>query len=222
MLRVVTTNTKKEFVSHICDNIKERAVEEIRTKNFFTLVLSGGRTPKVIFEELVLNYKDKIDWSNVHLFWVDERCVNPSHYDSNYKLANDNLISKLGLSLASVHRIKGEIEPKLAANKYEQDLKLFFKNDDIIFDMVLLGMGDDGHVASLFPESQELIFKHKLVLATKKIYNNYYRITMGLDLINRSKFKLLMVKGSNKLKILESGDALYPINRINNMYIVKY
>ncbi len=222
MAKVISTNTRKEFVSHICKTIKERAFEEIRTKSFFTLVLSGGRTPKVIFEELILNYKEIIDWSNVHLFWVDERCVNQSHNDSNYKLANDNLISKLGSSLGSIHRIKGELDPNLAASQYEHDIKLFFQNDKINFDMILLGMGDDGHVASIFPKSQELILKHKLILATEKIYNNYYRITMGLDLINSSKFKLLMVKGDNKFKILESGGVSYPINRINNMYIVKY
>ena len=93
MVKVISTNSRKKFVSHICDTIKQRACEEIRTKSFFTLVLSGGSTPKDIFEELVLNYKETIDWNNVHLFWVDERCVNQSHKDSNYKLANDNLIS---------------------------------------------------------------------------------------------------------------------------------
>lgn len=222
MLKVVSKNTRNEFVSHICEIIKEQAFEEIRTKSFFTLVLSGGRTPKFIFEELILNYKETIDWNNVHLFWVDERCVNQSHKDSNYKLANDNLISKLGLSVGSIHRIKGELDPKLAAIQYEKELKLFFKKDEIKFDMVLLGMGDDGHVASVFPKSKELILRDKLVLATEKIYNDYYRITLGLDLINRSIFKLLMVNGTNKLEILESGNVLYPINRINNMYIVKY
>ena len=171
---------------------------------------------------MVLNYKETIDWNNVHLFWVDERCVNQSHKDSNYKLANDNLISKLDSSLGSIHRIKGELDPKLAAIQYEQDIKLFFQKDEIKFDMILLGMGDDGHVASIFPKSQELIHRHKLILATEKMYNNYYRITMGLDLINASKFKLLMIKGDNKFEILESGGVLYPINRINNMYIVKY
>ena len=98
---------------------------------------------------MVKNYKKNIDWKNVHLFWVDERCVSPFHDDSNYKLANDNLISKLSLSLGSVHRIKGEINPKLAAsciNRY----KVIFKKNEIRFDMVLLGMGDDGHVASIF------------------------------------------------------------------------
>ena len=222
MVKVISANTRKEFVSHICKTIEERAFEEIRTKSFFTLVLSGGRTPKVIFEELILNYKETIDWNNVHLFWVDERCVNQSHKDSNYKLAYDNLISKLGSSIGSINRIKGELDPKLAASQYEQDIKLFFQKDKIKFDMILLGMGNDGHVASIFPKSQELILKHKLILATEKKYNNYYRVTMGLDLINDSKFKLLMVKGDNKFKILESENVLYPINRINNMLIVKY
>lgn len=222
MGKVITTNTRQEFVSHICNCIKERAHHEITIKSFFTLVLSGGRTPKAIFKELVKNYKKNIDWKNVHLFWVDERCVSPFHDDSNYKLANDNLISKLSLSLGSVHRIKGEINPKLAASQYQQDIKLFFKKNEIRFDMVLLGMGDDGHVASIFPKSKELILKDKLVLASEKKYNDYYRVTLGLELINRIKFKLLMVMGSNKNEILKSGKLSYPINRIKNMYIVNH
>lgn len=222
MVKVISANTRKEFVSHICKTIEERACEEIRAKGFFTLVLSGGRTPKVVFEELILNYKETIDWSSVHLFWVDERCVNQYHKDSNFRLANDNLISKLGAPIGSIRRIKGELNPKLAAGQYEQDIKLFFQKNEMKFDMILLGMGDDGHVASIFPDSEELILKHKLILATKKRYHNYYRITMGLDLINGSKFKLLMVRGTNKFEIIESQNFLYPINRINNMLIVKY
>ena len=88
--------------------------------------------------------------------------------------------------------------------------------------MVLLGMGDDGHVASIFPKSKELILKDKLVLASEKKYNDYYRVTLGLELINRIKFKLLMVMGSNKNEILKSGKLSYPINRIKNMYIVNH
>ena len=95
--KVITTNTRQEFVSHICNCIKKGLIMRLQLR-VFTLVLSGGRT-KSYFKELVKNYKKNIDWKNVHLFWVDERCVSPFHDDSNYKLANDNLISKLSLSL---------------------------------------------------------------------------------------------------------------------------
>lgn len=219
---IFSTNNKEEFVSHICETIKKQAIENIRVKSFFTLVLSGGRTPKEIFKELAKNYKESIEWSKVHLFWLDERSVNAYHDDSNYKLAYKNLISKLDVAIGSVHRIKGELEPMWAETEYEKDIKLFFKRNAIKFDFVLLGMGDDGHVASLFPNSKELNLKGKLVLATEKEYKGHYRITLSIDIINRSEFKLLMVKGRNKFNILESNDTFYPINRIKNKYIVKY
>lgn len=211
--------TNKHFITKVCQIIKDQAGKNIKEKDSFTLVLSGGRTPKAIFEELALSYKDSIDWSKVHFFWLDERCVEPNHKDSNYKLAYDYLISKLE-KVGSVHCMKGELNPQTAANEYREEISNFFGVNEIRFDFVLLGMGEDGHVASLFPDNKEIKLVNELVLATDKKYNGYRRITFGLNLINMIKYKLLLVKGTEKLNILENNDISLPINKITQKQIV--
>lgn len=215
MNKIITTNSNQEFVKTICEIIKEEANKNIGKKGQFTFVLSGGRTPKAIFEELAINYKTAIEWSKVHFFWLDERCVEPTHKDSNYKLAFDHLISKLD-EVGSVHRIKGELEPIVAANKYKDDILNFFGYNSPKFDFILLGMGEDGHVASIFPNSRELKMREQLVLVTEKKYHGYFRVTMGLDVINRALYKLLMIRGNEKMIILKSNDLSYPIALVKN------
>jgi len=219
MDNIIKTKTQEEFVKTVCETIKEQAEKNIKEKDSFTFVLSGGRTPKAIFEELALNYKESIDWSKVHFFWLDERCVEPKHEDSNYKLAYDHLISKLD-SVGSVNRMKGELNPQIAAKEYKEEILNFFGADEVRFDFVLLGMGEDGHVASLFPNSAEVKKVSDLVLATERVYGGYRRITLGLNLINMSRCKLLMVKGKQKLDNLEKNDVNLPINKIVNKQIV--
>jgi len=214
-------NKSNEFIEDICESIKEQANNYINEKGSFTLVLSGGRTPKDIFLELSDNYKGSIDWTKVHLFWLDERCVSPTHEDSNYKLAHDYLISKLD-SIGSVHRMKGELDPVVAAKEYENDIVTFFERDDIVFDFILLGMGEDGHVASLFPNSKEVKLKDKLVISTEEKYNGHYRISLGLNLVNKSKFKLLMVTNAEKKEILDSESLNLPIHKIENIKLKVY
>lgn len=218
---IIETHSKTEFIKCICETIKEQANINIKDKGSFTFVLSGGNTPKDIFIELSLNYKDSIDWRKVHFFWLDERCVEPTHKDSNYKLAYDNLISKLDI-IGSVHRMKGELEPNLSALGYQQDLKDFFGINEIQFDFILLGMGEDGHVASLFPNSKEVKLVTELVLATDKKYNGYRRVTLGLNLINMCKYNLLMLKGEMKMDIYQNSSFSLPIHKIKNIQKVVY
>lgn len=217
--KIIKVKSDIEFVKTTCEIIKEQACKNIESKNSFTFVLSGGRTPKSIFDELIANYQESINWSKVHIFWVDERCVEPSSESSNFKLAVDSLISKLGV-IGSVHRMKGELEPIKAANEYRKNIEFFFASDEIKFDFMLLGMGEDGHVASLFPDSREIGLKNDLVLATEKIYNGFRRISLGLNLINNSKYNLLLVNGAEKINILKSNNNKYPINQIKDKNII--
>ena len=205
---------KNEFAKKICELLKVHSEININSKGYFTLVLSGGKTPIIIFDYLALNYKDTIDWNNIHFFWLDERCINPYHKDSNFKLANDHLISKLK-NVGSINRIKGEIDPDLATKDYNNKIIKFFGENEMKFDFLLIGMGEDGHVASLFPGSNELKKEKELVLATEKKYNGYRRISLGLDLINASTFKLLFIKGVNKLSVLKDTGNL-PVSKISN------
>jgi 6-phosphogluconolactonase len=220
MENFIKINSQEEFILNICEAIKEQANENIDKKGSFTFVLSGGSTPKDIFIQLSKNYKDTIDWSKVHFFWLDERCVEPNHIDSNYKLANDYLISKLD-KVGSIYRIKGELEPSNGSDEYQKRLIAFFGCESRVhFDFILLGMGEDGHIASLFPNSIELRKTNDIVLSTDTRYNGYRRITLGLNLINTSKFKLLMIKGKEKMKILHNKSLCLPIHKIENIEVI--
>lgn len=208
--KIEETFEKSQFIEKISQLIVKKANESIEKNGKFSFVLSGGSTPKDIFINLAQKYKNNIDWTKVHFFWLDERCVDPNHEDSNYKLAYAYLISKLD-KVGSVNRMKGEIESKQAASEYEDTLLDFFGKDEISFDFILLGMGEDGHVASLFPDTQELKQKDKIVLSTEEKHNGFYRITLGSKIINNSKFNLLILKGETKYeKYKESNISMLP------------
>lgn len=219
MDKIIKKSFKKDFIKTICETIKLQANKTIKKKGSFTFLLSGGRTPKIVFDELVLNYSDKINWKKVTFFWIDERCVSKFNKNNNYRLAYDHLISKLP-NIKTVFRIKSELAPKKAAKEYHNRIIKFFGNKDTRFDFVLLGMGKDGHVASIFPNSLEIKKKDSFVLATKKVYNGYKRITLGLNLINRTKYKLLIIKDKSKLKLLSNKKRNLPINMIKDKRIV--
>ena len=131
----ITETSSLTFIQTICSVIVEQANKYITEKGRFTFVLSGGRTPKDIFIELASNYQDKIDWSKVHFFWLDERCVGAEHQESNYKLAYDYLISKLD-NVGSVNRMKGELSPAQAAQEYKQNLEVFFIDNEVLSSLI--------------------------------------------------------------------------------------
>lgn len=196
-LNVDKTTNKQELIDKVNETIIYQAKKNIKEKGSFTFVLSGGNTPKDIFTDLAKKHKYSIDWNKVHFFWLDERCVLPTDENSNYKLAYDYLIKELDC-IGSVNRMKGELNPSQAAKEYENLLLDFFKKNKVCFDFILLGMGIDGHVASLFPNTEELKQKNKMALSTNEKHNGFYRITLSSNTINNSKFNLLIFKGKIK------------------------
>jgi len=171
-----------------------RAADEDRT---FSLALAGGSTPKALYELLATTpYKSRIEWPRVEIFFGDERTVPPDHKDSNYKMAHEALLSKVPIPGDNVYRMKGELDPNEAAKQYGQMLKEKFAEDGL--DMVLLGMGDDGHTASLFPETAALDeAKHRCV-ANFVPKLSTWRITLTAPFINRSRDVLVLVAGASK------------------------
>ncbi|MBC7870713.1 MAG: 6-phosphogluconolactonase, partial [Chitinophagaceae bacterium] len=120
------------------------AQKAIETSARFSVALSGGSTPKALFARLASpKFANQIDWSHVHLFWGDERCVPPDHADSNYRMTREGLLDHVRIPAANVHRMQGEIDPSQAANAYEDELRAFFGTAQPRFDLVMLGMGDD-------------------------------------------------------------------------------
>lgn len=137
------------------------AVSKIKKGFIFTVALAGGSTPQRLYELLADEnkpYRHKVDWRKVTFFWGDERCVSPDSDESNFRMANETLLKPLGIPSANIYRLKGELKPKTAAAEYERVLRLIFNVQTGVpqFDLILLGMGSDGHTASLFPHADFL------------------------------------------------------------------
>jgi 6-phosphogluconolactonase len=184
-----------------------RANEAIGERGRFTVVLAGGSTPKATYEILARDYADRIDWSNVHVFFGDERAVPPDHEDSNYGMARETLLDHV--PVGSVHRMQGVLPPDEVAEAYEQELRDFFGTDDLPrFDLILLGMGSDGHTASLFPETSALEVHDRWVVANPVLKLDTTRITLTVPVLDAARAVYFLVAGEDKAgpvaEILES------------------
>jgi 6-phosphogluconolactonase len=193
------------------------AVEGVEARARFSAALSGGSTPRALYGLLAQDpYRKQIPWSGIHLFWGDERSVPPDDRDSNYLLAHEALIAHVPIPPANVHRIFGELEPKAAARVYDRELQDFFCGPHARFDLVLLGLGEDGHTASLFPGSRILDEKEGLVAEATALYQDRpaQRVTLTPRAINTARHILFLVSGSTKARIvqavLEGSKGQYP------------
>ncbi len=176
----------------------------------FTAALSGGSTPKALYTLLSGNpYAKRIDWARTFLFFGDERCVPPDHPKSNYRMVKETLLDRTPLPESNVFRMRGEAPPGEAAAEYEALLVRFFcgaaeaKEGPPRFDLVLLGLGNDGHTASLFPGTAALAEKKRLVAAQHVAKLGAFRITFTLPLINAARQVLFLVSGEGKAERLK-------------------
>ena len=170
----------------------------IEANGRFLLVLSGGATPKTLYGSLAA--KD-LDWSKVHVFFGDERCVSPDRQESNYKMAQESMLLRLKIPPENVHRIQGEMESaEAAAAQYEEEIRKATGpgEEPPRFDLVLLGLGIEGHTASLFPGCSALEEKDRWVAATYVAKLSRTRITMTLPLLNRAALVIFLVAGDEK------------------------
>ena len=192
------------------DNVAKRAAElfvkmadDHRAAGRFNVALSGGSTPKALFSLLAAPpYIDQVPWNIVNLFWGDERCVPPDHKDSNYRMTKEAMLSKVPLKESQIHRIESELDPQVAAERYAQGLQNFFGGLPE-FDLVLLGMGDDGHTASLFPGTTALHDSEHLVVANWVEKFNTYRVTLTAKVINNAALVNFLIVGDSKTKVLK-------------------
>lgn len=184
--------------------------EAVSQKGSFTVALAGGSTPKTLYSLLAddENYRSKIPWPQLHFFFGDERHVPPVHHDSNFRMANEALFSKGLVKPEQVVRIKGEYDDtEKAALEYEQALRAYFKLKDgeyPRFDLVLLGMGDEGHCLSLFPGTKALHASHRIVVRNwvGKLYTE--RITLTAAAANHANRVIFMVTRSDKALALKA------------------
>ena len=177
-----------------------KAAEAIEERGRFAVVLAGGSTPKAMYGILARDYSDGIDWSKVHVFFGDERTVAPDHKDSNYRTAREALLDHI--RVGSVHRMRCELTPDEAAADYEEQLREFFGGLPQ-FDLILLGIGGDGHTASLFPETPALEVRDRWVFANPVPKLDTIRITLTVPVINAAGSVVFLVAGEDKAEALK-------------------
>lgn len=182
--------------------------EAIARQGYFAAALSGGSTPLKMYTLLSEpGYTAQVDWSRVHFFWGDERCVPADHPDSNFHMTRLALLKRVQIPAKNIHRMLGELEPALAAEKYETELRAFFKSGGFpSFDLALLGLGEDGHTASLFPGSTALSEKKLWVVAVEHDMPPpplIRRITLTLPVINAAREVIFLVSGTGKAELLK-------------------
>ena len=190
------------------------ATAAITERGRFAVALSGGETPRGMHAELARAPSlDQVDWSRVHVFWSDERCVPPDRPGSNFRMARETLLDHVPLPRHNIHRIRGEVEAERAAAKYERELREFFAGssertasgdggEPPCFDLILLGMGEDGHTASLFPGTPALRERRRWVMAHYVEKLDAWRITLTLPVINAAADVLFLVSGAKKAETL--------------------
>ena len=180
--------------------------QAIAERNRFLVALSGGSTPKALYSILANDkYAQQLDWSKVHFLFGDERSVPPTHADSNFAMANAILFSPLHIPSAQIHRMRGEDPPETAAAQYETTLRHLttaVPGQWPRLDLVLLGMGDDGHTASLFPGTASLTEQTRWVVPSTSPQGTRARVTLTLGVINHASVVLFLVAGRNKAAVV--------------------
>lgn len=166
----------------------------------FDIALSGGNSPKGLFKRLSKKYADQIPWERIHFWWGDERCVAPDDEQSNYKMTVDYLFSNISIPKENIHRIKGEADPEKEAIRYSREMEnsLNSRGVDPVFDIIILGLGEDGHTASIFPDQLELFEYEKSCAVTQHPITGQKRITITGNVLNNANQIFFLVTGENK------------------------
>jgi 6-phosphogluconolactonase len=197
------------------EDFTNRVEFTLKSSDRFTVALSGGSTPKGLFSLLASSYRERLPWNKIFFFWGDERHVPPDSSESNYRMANEALLSKVPIPASNIFRVRAEDpDANRAAAQYEQTLRDFFHpaaGSFPQFDLILLGLGPDGHCASLFPGTAALQEKSRLVVANWVDKFKTFRITFTVPLINQAKAVEFLVGGADKsaalYEVLEGGGS---------------
>jgi 6-phosphogluconolactonase len=208
-LSVHVYKTPAELARDAALDFAARAKSAIEERGRFVVALAGGSTPKATYEVLARDHAESLDWGAVHAFFGDERTVPPDHEDSNYRTAREALLDHV--PVGSVHRMRGELAPEEAASAYEEELREFFGPDEVPrFDLILCGIGEDGHTLSLFPETAALDVADRLVVANPVLKLETTRLTLTIPVANAARAVTFLVAGEGKaeaLKEILEGDA---------------
>lgn len=216
-MSVLIYNNSEELFDDLSEYILNIATQSIVEKGIFNFVLTGGNSPKKLYEILATTYKDKIDWSKVYFFFGDERNVTPNHESYNGLMAKRSILDPLNIAEDHIFYVNTNLEPEQAAADYNDAIKAHFKDADVSFDLILLGMGDDAHTASLFPKTSILEIQEAGVSSVYVEKLSTYRISFTAGLINKAKNVAFLVFGESKAEAVqhvlngeEKNTTLYP------------
>lgn len=199
---IIIPGDAKETVTFAVEQLIAIANEAIAKRGMFTVALSGGSTPKAIFELLAKKpYCDQIAWDKVRIFWSDERSVPPDHPDSNYHMAMQAGLSTLPISRKHIFRMVAEEDIETGAAQYEELISEMVPSGK--FDLIMLGMGEDGHTASLFPKTHGLHSNERYVVANFIPQKNTWRMTLTYNCINLARHIVIYVIGKSKAAMLK-------------------
>ena len=210
----------KNFAADAADFILEQAHKAIGERNEFRIALSGGNTPAPVYARLANEIHD-FPFEKVRFTFGDERCVPPDDPQSNFRMARENLFVPAGVPETSIMRMRGEIDPQIAADEYEQQLQTIAREcDEPMYrhDVILLGLGPDGHTASLFPGTAALEDMTRTVVANFVPKLNAWRLTFTFPLINHARNILFLVGASKSPELIDmvlEGDSQFPAARVN-------
>ena len=203
-IKMVKTHIFKnnEAVAEAFADFLQKEIAQVEKIN---IALSGGSTPKVLFDILAKKYADKIRWKKVHFYWGDERCVAPTDEESNYKMTDEKLLQHINIPPENIHRVLGENDPTEEANRYGELIEgnLNLKSGLPIFDLIILGMGSDGHTASIFPHEIELLEVDKTCAVAVHPESGQRRISLTGKVINTARQVHFLVTGASKNSVVE-------------------
>src|SRR5579864_2563986 len=233
MRRITVFADPSALARQAAETLVQQARESIEARGQFILALSGGSTPKALFSLLASDpFRSQIDWQNIEFFWGDERSVPPDHPDSNFRMANEAMLSRVPVPPEHIHRIRAELPPEETAKMYAHEIASIVSRkapgdspggapeNSPEFDCILLGLGPDGHTASLFPGSEALKATEATVVANWVEKFKTWRITMTAPLINRARRVMFLTAGDEKAAPLreviegERRPELYPAQLI--------
>lgn len=205
MARLEIAPTKDDLIQQAVELFIRSANDAIRKNGVFTVSLSGGSTPRPLYEALGSPiHRERVDWGKVHLFWGDERPVPPTDPQSNYRMVKEALLDRIDIPETNIHRVLAEMDVRMAAFQYEEELRQFFSGEWPSFDFIFLGMGQDGHTASLFPGSAGLNEDFRWFIANYAPGMATWRLTLTAPAINAARFILVIAAGGDKAKRLKA------------------
>jgi 6-phosphogluconolactonase len=222
-MAIKTFPTLEALSAAVASAISKLAAKAIAERGRFTIALSGGNTPRALYELLARNYSTEIDWKHVHLFWGDERNVPLSDLESNFRMVKESLLDRTDIPLENVHAVPILMEDiaEAVAIRYAAVLQDVFGQGIPEFDLILLGLGNDGHTASLFPGMSEQEMMNGIVIATRSRVAPFERVSLTLKVINNARNVFFLVAGAEKKQILKAvladernPDSKYPAARV--------